>query len=185
MWFFLVISSAALSQPQERDHKHREAFPHSLGSTMSAALKDRDWRHTSRENNPSFPLDLLLEGLIKEEKQLWNCVFSCAVAQFHTLGFLHGAEMFPLPQQCLGVLGRQVCIPWLGQEFLRVCIFPQRSIGITLGQICAASPSRIWDLVRRDVGEGFVPGEPGVYLIIFSSSGCWLLSAVQADILID
>lgn len=88
MWFFSVISSAALRQPKEKDHKHMEAFPHSQQRAMSAALKDRDWSHTSRENNPSFPVDLLLEGLIKEEKRLWlSARFSRVVAQLHILGF--------------------------------------------------------------------------------------------------
>lgn len=57
---------------------------------MSAVLKDIDSNHTAREGwESSFALDLLLEGLIKEGKQLWLSVHSaCIVAPFHTYGKL-------------------------------------------------------------------------------------------------
>lgn len=121
---------------------------------MSAALKDRDWSHTSRENNPSFPLELLLEGLIKEEKQLWLSErSSCAVAQFHVLGFLIRAwEVPPAFSSAFGCLaGKFPSLLGAGVSW-RVCVFPGGSVGITLGQMFAGfSFQGLFFFVRKDV----------------------------------
>lgn len=138
---------------------------------MSAAVKNRDWSHTSRENNPSFPLDLLLEGLIKEEKQLWlSARFSCIVSQFHFLGYVIRLwEVPPAFSSGFEVLAGKFTPPHWGRSCLGVCAFPGRSVGITLGQICGGFPFQDLGFHQEERIWSFCPWWAGVYLVIFSS----------------
>lgn len=63
---------------------------------MSAALKDIDCNHTSREKNSSFALDLLLEELIKEGKHFRLFVLVALLLNFVHRDSYSECDRFPL-----------------------------------------------------------------------------------------
>lgn len=105
---------------------------------MSAALKDIDCNHTSREKNSSFALDLLLEELIKEGRHFGLFVLVALLLNFVHIDSYSECDRFPL----LSVVRAFMCLtdkflfPYWGRWFLSICGFPERSVGFTFGQMC-------------------------------------------------
>lgn len=144
---------------------------------MSAALKGRDWSPHFKGNNPSFPLGLHWEGLMREEKQLW--LSACFRHNFTSLPSwsVRGSPTFCSASECLG--SQCPSLPGAGASW--EFVFAGTSAGSPLGQSCAGCS--LQDLGFHQEG---CHRSAGVALIIFSSktkSSCLTWQFLYSQIL--